>query len=84
MSFQEMTAEIPRLTIHQQLHLLEMLTASLRVQLAPNMNKSDPTIRYDDTPLDDFVGSLNSGKQDLSAKHDDYLYGTHINTSEQP
>ena len=78
MSFQEITVEIPHLSVEQQLRLLEMLTASLRTHWAatPTVQLEDATARFDDSPLADLVGMGQSGLSDVASRHDDYLYGS--------
>ena len=78
MSIQELSAEIPRLSIYEQLRLLEVLTTSLRSQFPAEAVSSQPKMMrpIDDAPLDRLIGIGRSTAGDLSENHDDYLYGS--------
>lgn len=86
MSIQELSAEIPRLSIYEQLRLLELLTTSLRsrfsVEAISTLSNTSSVIRpIDDAPLNRLIGIGRSGEGDLAEKHDDYLYGPRSNPS---
>ena len=74
MSIQEMRVEIQRLTIQEQLRLLEMLTASLQARWTAT-RESVRSAAFDDAPLRNLIGVGRSSVDDIASRHDDYLYG---------
>ena len=77
MSFQEISIDISRLPIEQQLRLLDMLTASLRAHWSatPETQPEIAPVRFDDSPLSDLIAVGKSGLGDVASNHDEYLYG---------